>query len=38
MEKKMNLEEVRILIKEQTEIITEVIKDQYTHALEIQQK
>ncbi|CAG8519488.1 1593_t:CDS:2 [Scutellospora calospora] len=35
---KANIEEFRILIKEQTEMIIETIKDQYTYTSEIQQK
>ncbi|RIA82002.1 hypothetical protein C1645_744102 [Glomus cerebriforme] len=36
--KKANIEEIRALIKEQTETITEIMKDQYTHASEVQQR
>ncbi|CAG8833101.1 12636_t:CDS:1, partial [Cetraspora pellucida] len=35
---KSNLEELRVLIKEQTETIIESIKDQQIRATEIQQK
>ena len=32
------MEEFRALISEQTETITEIIKDQYIHASEVQQR
>ncbi|CAB4476958.1 uncharacterized protein OCT59_012179 [Rhizophagus irregularis] len=37
-EKKTNIEEIRTLIKEQTDTIAEIMKEQYIHASEVQQK
>jgi hypothetical protein len=37
-EKKTNIEEIRTLIKKQTDTIAEIMKDQYAHASEVQQK
>ena len=38
LKKKTNIEEIRTLIKEQTDTIAEIMKDQYPHASEVQQK
>ncbi|GBC15537.2 hypothetical protein GLOIN_2v1088818 [Rhizophagus irregularis DAOM 181602=DAOM 197198] len=37
-EKKINIEEIRTLIKEQTDTIAEIMKEQYIYASEVQQK
>ncbi|PKC66467.1 hypothetical protein RhiirA1_394464 [Rhizophagus irregularis] len=37
-EKKTNIEEIRTLIKEQTDTIAEIMKEQYIYASEVQQK